>query len=107
MFELLTATGLADLLRLIAVHVDFVSEIDEYGEFMRLTILTLGSLGDVKPFVALGVGLRDAGYDVCVATHQRFETLIRGCGLDFAVLAGDPQAILDSRAGHALMRTGE
>ena len=30
---------------------------------MNITILTIGSRGDVQPFVALGVGLKEAGHE--------------------------------------------
>ena len=36
---------------------------------MHLTLLTIGSRGDVQPYVALGVGLKAAGHTVRLATH--------------------------------------
>ena len=54
---------------------------------MRLTLLTIGSRGDVQPCVALGLGLQAAGYRVRVATHPRYARLVGGTGLDFAPLA--------------------
>ena len=51
---------------------------------MRVRIITIGSEGDVRPYVALGAGLCKAGHDVRVATHTGFEPLIREHGLDFA-----------------------
>jgi UDP:flavonoid glycosyltransferase YjiC (YdhE family) len=33
-------------------------------QIMQIAILTSGSRGDVQPFIALGVGLRGAGYQV-------------------------------------------
>lgn len=53
---------------------------------MRVTILTIGSRGDVQPFVALGVGLREAGHEVTLATGGAFETFISEHGLRFAAL---------------------
>lgn len=58
---------------------------------MRITITTVGSRGDVQPFVALGLGLQAAGHTVCVATHRRFETLVTRSGLGFFPLPGDPR----------------
>jgi UDP:flavonoid glycosyltransferase YjiC (YdhE family) len=54
---------------------------------MRLTILTVGSRGDVQPFLALGRVLADAGHAVDVATHPRFEPLAARVGLSFTPLA--------------------
>lgn len=54
---------------------------------MRVTLLTVGSRGDVQPFVALGVGLRAAGYDVRLATHPRYAAHVAAHDLAFAPLA--------------------
>lgn len=54
---------------------------------MRVTILTLGSRGDVQPFLAFGLGLASAGHEVCVATHLKYKPLVDRVGLEFAPLA--------------------
>ncbi|WP_348534337.1 glycosyltransferase [Kitasatospora sp. GP82] len=41
---------------------------------MRILIATAGSQGDVAPFTGLGARLREAGHEVSLATHARFET---------------------------------
>ena len=48
---------------------------------MHVFITTLGSRGDVQPYVALGVGLQDAGHRVTLSTAARFSPLIEGRGL--------------------------
>lgn len=65
---------------------------------MRIAMLTIGTRGDVQPFVALGVGLRAAGYDVTIGTHRTFETFITGHDIDFAPLPGDPHALIERLA---------
>lgn len=60
---------------------------------MRLTIIAVGSRGDVQPCIALGRGLSDAGYAVRVVTLESFESLVRQQGLDFFPIAGDAQAL--------------
>ncbi len=65
---------------------------------VNVTILTFGSRGDVQPFVALGVGLRQAGHGVRVATDRRFAAMVAAYGLDFAPISGDVRAQLDSEA---------
>ncbi len=35
---------------------------------MNITILTIGTRGDVQPYVALGIGLQAAGHTVTIAT---------------------------------------
>jgi len=54
---------------------------------VRVTLLTVGSRGDVQPMVAFGVGLQDAGHQVRLATHPRFESLVTRHGVEFAPLA--------------------
>jgi len=73
---------------------------------MRITIIAIGSQGDVQPYIALGMGLQAAGHDVCLATHSNFESIARGRGLEFTAVEGNPREMLETEAGHALMETG-
>ena len=73
---------------------------------MRITILTLGSQGDVQPYIVLGTALKDAGYDVRLATHANFEGIARAQGLEFFLLEGNPREMIETEAGQALMETG-
>ncbi len=58
---------------------------------MRVAILTMGSRGDVEPFLALSAGLRQRGHTVTVATHAEFAALITEAGVAFADLGGNPR----------------
>jgi sterol 3beta-glucosyltransferase len=69
---------------------------------MHCTILALGSRGDVQPLVALGVGLKAAGFGVRCAAPADFEDMVRGCGLDFFPLTGSASRFFSGRAGIAL-----
>lgn len=60
---------------------------------MKLTLIALGSRGDVQPIAALGRGLLDAGYAVRLVTMVGFEPLAREQGLEFFPVAGDAQAL--------------
>jgi len=51
---------------------------------MRIVILAIGTLGDVQPYVALGVGLKKAGHSVYIATHLNFNKLVIEHGLEFS-----------------------
>jgi UDP:flavonoid glycosyltransferase YjiC (YdhE family) len=73
---------------------------------MRITIITIGTRGDVQPYVALGLGLQAAGHEVCVATHLPFESFIRDYGLQFFPIKGDPSQMLRSKPGHDLTGSG-
>ena len=67
--------------------------------FMRIAIVTMGSRGDLQPYVALGAGLRRPGHAVTIATHSTFASLVATHELDFRPLGGDPSALLASREG--------
>jgi len=54
---------------------------------MRITLLSVGSRGDVQPLLGFGLGLAGAGHDVRVAAFPGFEQQVRDAGLDFAPLA--------------------
>ncbi len=60
----------------------------------RITLLTYGSRGDVQPFVALGLGLQRAGHAVRLAAPAVFADFVRGYGLDFYPLPGDPAGLV-------------
>lgn len=65
---------------------------------MRIVIVTAGSRGDVAPFTGLGQRLQQAGYQVAVAAHKPFASLLSGCGLEYLPLPGDPVALVQDRA---------
>lgn len=71
-----------------------------------INILTIGSRGDVQPYLALGVGLKRAGYQVRLTTHDTFEDLIQSYGLDFFPIGGNVQAIVQGEAGQATIESG-
>lgn len=72
---------------------------------MHITILTIGTRGDVQPYLAFAIGLKKAGYRVRLATHQKFEQEILGYGLEFAVINGNPQEAIASKEGQKFMQT--
>lgn len=74
---------------------------------MDITIIALGSRGDVLPCAALGRTLREAGHRVRFATFAGFESLVAARGLDFFPVHGDAQAIMLSSGGQALARSGQ
>jgi sterol 3beta-glucosyltransferase len=73
---------------------------------MRITIPTTGSRGDVEPYVALGIGLRARGHQVCVATHINFEAAVRQHGLEFYPLGQDARAFQSGAIGDRMVNAG-
>ncbi len=73
---------------------------------MHVTILTIGSRGDVQPFIALGLGLKQAGHQVNLATYSNFKDLVGSYGLDFSAVGGDGQAFMLEEAGQKILDAG-
>ena len=63
-------------------------------ESMRITCLTIGSRGDVQPYIALCKGLLAEGHRPRIATHAEFEPWVRKHGIDFAPVDGDPAELM-------------
>lgn len=83
-----------------------VDERRQCTQAMRITIVTVGSRGDVQPYVALGVGFQAAGHQVRLATHDDFQSFIEEHGLGFAPLPGDPRTLLETTEGRQLLESG-
>ncbi len=73
---------------------------------MKITILTIGTRGDVQPMVALGAGLRTAGHEVKVATHLNYEKLVRSYELDYAPVVGNVNEVMQSDEVRAVLNKG-
>lgn len=73
---------------------------------MKITMLTIGTRGEVQPCIALGLGLQAAGYKVSIATHTAFEVFVRDSGLGFSLIDIDIEGFLNSKDGHAILDSG-
>jgi len=56
---------------------------------MKIIIPTIGSRGDVQPFIALAQGLVEAGHNVTLATHPVMKSLVESHGVSFAPIGPD------------------
>uniref|UniRef100_A0A0D2Y1L5 Uncharacterized protein n=1 Tax=Fusarium oxysporum (strain Fo5176) TaxID=660025 RepID=A0A0D2Y1L5_FUSOF len=54
----------------------------------------VNDLGDVQPFIALGVALQRYGHRVRLATHDTFTDFVRSSGLEFYPVGGDPEDLM-------------
>ncbi len=61
---------------------------------MKISIVTIGSRGDIQPFVALGRRLQARGHTVTLNTHANFKGFIRQHGLGFHLLGGNPEDVM-------------
>ena len=73
---------------------------------MRIVIITLGTRGDVQPYIALGQGLIKAGHTVRLATYRDFEVLVKAHGLEFGPIRGNSQELMESQAMRDVMDKG-
>ena len=66
---------------------------------MNILIVTLGSRGDVQPYVALGKGLKSAGHHVTLCTSKMFQPFITEHGLQYGYMNNELIQLIDSDAG--------
>jgi UDP:flavonoid glycosyltransferase YjiC (YdhE family) len=73
---------------------------------VRICILTLGTRGDVQPYIALGLGLKTAGHEVTISTSDEFKPLAHQYGLLHDSLRGDfikaAQSALGRKGGNPI-----
>lgn len=62
----------------------------------RIVLATVGTLGDVHPFLALGGRLAQSGWDPVLAAAPEYELAARGAGLGFACLRPGRAEVLQS-----------
>jgi sterol 3beta-glucosyltransferase len=72
---------------------------------VNVAILTLGTRGDVQPYVALGAGLKEAGHEVTLVTGKGFDRLVAGKGLRYVALDLDLLELVQSPEGKAALRS--
>ena len=63
---------------------------------MRMTLLTVGSTGDVRPYVLLGRELKARGHHITVTAFSRFREMVESAGLLFYPLSGNVEAMMSS-----------
>jgi sterol 3beta-glucosyltransferase len=73
------------------------------GAALRITLIALGTRGEIQPYVALGAGLRAAGHRVLIATHGEYAGLALDHGLLFASIGGELRELLGRPEAAAIM----
>lgn len=63
---------------------------------MKLTMIAIGSTGDVRPYMLLGRELQARGHEVTIAAFEHFEQLVTGAGLRFFPLPGDVMKMMSN-----------
>lgn len=63
-------------------------------EAMHFVCLTIGSRGDVQPYIALALGLKKEGHRVTIVTHEEYKEWVVGFGIEHRIAGGDPGALM-------------
>lgn len=66
---------------------------------MRFSLITIGSRGDVQPFLALGKGLQRKGHTVQICTMDKFQSLVESEGFSYLPLAGSAELLMEKLIG--------
>ena len=66
---------------------------------MNICILTLGTRGDVQPYLALAVALKRLGHHVRLATGPSFKAFVERHGIEFFPLSADYLQLTESEEG--------
>ena len=56
---------------------------------MKIVIPTIGTRGDVQPYIALAQGLKRAGHIVTLMSHPMMRALVQSHGVAFAPMGPD------------------
>lgn len=67
----------------------------------RILIITIGSRGDIQPFVALGQRLLSAGYEVALQTAESYRPFVEGHGVPYVHMNNDFMELTESKSGQA------
>ncbi|KAF9439324.1 Sterol 3-beta-glucosyltransferase [Entomortierella beljakovae] len=62
---------------------------------MHITCLTIGSRGDVQPYIALCKGLMKDGHKCRISTHAEYKDWVEGHGIEFGLVGGDPAELIE------------
>ncbi|HEV2516116.1 MAG TPA: glycosyltransferase [Devosia sp.] len=73
---------------------------------MKIAIHTLGTRGDIQPYLALALGLKAAGHTVLIAAPTQYEAFIGGRGIPFSHLPGEFLDLMDTPEAKAAMAGG-
>lgn len=73
---------------------------------MRITIATIGSTGDVLPYVGLGAHLAEHGHAVTIATHRSYRPAVHNARLTHFTLPTEPRDLLTPDVAERMRRGG-
>jgi len=60
-----------------------------HSKLARIVLTAFGSYGDLHPYLAVAIGLRDAGHTVTLATSEFYRNKVEGEGINFSPISPD------------------
>ncbi len=72
---------------------------------MRIFLSTMGTRGDIQPFIALGQGLQAAGHQVALCTAEGYRPFVEEHGVPYAFMDNEFLAIIQSQTGQAAIES--
>jgi sterol 3beta-glucosyltransferase len=73
---------------------------------MNIGIFTYGSLGDVRPFIALALALKQKGHSVLLGAPESFQQPIENYGISYHKIGGDLEKLMYEPEIQNLLETG-
>lgn len=73
---------------------------------LSIAICTIGSRGDVQPYILMGLYLRSLGHTVKLCTEQRLRSLVEEFGLPYDCIEGDSTGMLFEKDAQKALRSG-
>jgi len=70
---------------------------------MKIILTSIGTRGDIEPFLAIGIILKEKGHQVICAFSEQFKELTESCDLEFASLGSKNDKVLESDANRSVM----
>jgi sterol 3beta-glucosyltransferase len=70
---------------------------------MKILSATIGTRGDVQPYIALGRALMASGHEITICTCAHFEPLAREYGLGYAYVNNDFIEFMTSPEGKIIL----
>jgi len=70
---------------------------------MKIILTSIGTRGDIEPFLAIGKILKEKGHQVICAFSEKFREATEGCDIEFASLGRKNDDVLESVANRTVM----
>jgi len=70
---------------------------------MKIILTSIGTQGDIEPFLAIGIFLKEKGHQVICAFSEQFRELTEKCDIEFASLGKKNDDLLENDASRTVM----